>query len=194
MATRAIKNKGTVALLSAFAGLAWAGVIGFGVIYNVGAYGFWFPGRLLVYVLLLAAPALTFMPIGRMLSASWYGWLAITGWFIFGFMLLFTPPNPTQRWQENLPSMVLFLLGLLLVIYSISWPAFYLLGFRLYKTRVARYNMLRPHREAAFLSIYVISIFTMGALRLLNSTFIFALFLIFLAIELLILSRGKQNS
>jgi hypothetical protein len=145
-------------------------------------------------MLLLVAPALTFFPAARALEAPWYGWAAVVGWATFGFMLFFVPPNLSQPWNQNILSMLLFLVSLGLVFYTIGWPVFYTLGFKLFKKRVARYNTMRSHREALLLSSYVIIIFFLGAVRLLNGIYILSLFLIFLTVELLFLSRAPRDS
>lgn len=194
MATVTFKRKRNVAMLAAFAGLAWAILIGLLFMFNTGSYSFWFPGRVLAYVLLLVAPALTFMPIGRGLRANWYGWLATGGWAFFGFVLAFTRPDLSVGWRDNVNMIIVFLLGLGLIVYTVSWPIFYRLGFKFFRKRIARYDMVRSHRESFLLSFFIMAIFFLGALRLLSATYAIALFLMFMAVELLFLSRGLKNS
>jgi hypothetical protein len=194
MATVIFKRKRNVAMLVALAGLAWAILIGLLFIFNIGNYDFWFPGRVLAYVLLLVAPALTFVPVGRGLQAGWYGWLATVAWAYFGFVLAFTRPDLSQGWRDNVNMIIVFLIGLGLVAYSLSWPIFYRLGFKIFRKRIARYDMVRSHREALLLSVFIMAIFFLGALRLLSATYAIALFLMFMAVELLFLSRGFKNS
>jgi hypothetical protein len=191
---RGIKNKPAVMLTSAFAGLVWAGLIGAIFLYKVGSSDleFWSPARVLTYVLFLIAPALTFVPIGKALGAGWYGWLAVISWAAFGFMLEFLPHTP--GWRENLTPLLFMLGALFLVVFSLSWPIFFLLGFKLFHRRVARYDLGRSLREAFLLATYVISIFMLAALRNLNPTYAGALFFMFLAIELLFVTRSYRTN
>ncbi len=193
METNGIKNKPAMLLIMALAGLAWAGLIGMIFLYKVGSNddSFWTPARVLTYVLLLVAPALTFIPIGKALGKGWYGWVAIVSFALLGYTLEFVPH--TSGWNQNVVPMIAFLLGLFLAVYTISWPVFYLLGFRFFKRRVERYDLGRSQREAILLGLYIVTVLFLGAAKILNPTYAGALFLIFLSVELLFLTRKMRT-
>src|SRR5690242_21127845 len=108
----AITNKRNMLLIAALAGLTWAGLVGLIFLLNTGQYDFWFPGRIVVYVLLLIAPALTFMPIGRVLEFPLYGYWAVISFALFGYLLAFVPSDPGKGWGANASGLGLLLLSL----------------------------------------------------------------------------------
>lgn len=189
-----IERKRLLLLTSGLAGLAWAVLVGLVFMFNSGEYDFWFPGRVLAYVLLVIAPTLTFVPIGRALGFSLYGYWAVASWALFGFMLAFVPSQPERGWQENLTPLGLFLFALFMVTLSVGLPVFYRLGFRLFSRRIEQHDIGRAWREAilAGLAVLLLSVLSiLDALTLLSAV---ALLLAFVVLELLLLSRniGRQ--
>jgi hypothetical protein len=185
-----ITNKRNMLLIAALAGLTWAGLVGLIFLLNAGQYDFWFPGRVIVYVLLLVAPALTFMPIGRVLEFPLYGYWAVVSFVIFGYVLAFVPSDPAIGWTENAGGLSLLLISLFMVTVTIFLPVFYRLGFRLFSRKVEQYDLNRARREAVLAGLCVLLLAFLrivGALNLLSAV---ALALAFIVFEMLILSRN----
>ncbi len=184
-------NKRRMLLISALSGLTWAGLVGLIFLLNVGDYDFWFPGRLLTYILLLIAPTLTFMPIGRSLEFPLYGFWAVISWAIFGYVLAFVPTNPERGWSDNSGPLGLLLLSLFMITVTLFLPLFYRLGFRLFSRRIQQYDLNRARREAVLAGTYILLLAflrVVGAVNLLNAI---SLFMAFIVLELLILTRSK---
>ena len=185
-----LSRRRMVLLTTGLAGAAWAGLVALIFLFNTGQYDFWFPGRLLVYVLLLVAPALTFMPIGHALNFRLYGYWAVLSWAVFGYTLAFVPSDPTLGWNGNSGPLAVLLGSLFMVSVTITLPIFYRLGFRLFSRKVEQYDLSRAQREAVLVGIWILlSAFlrVAGALNLLSAL---ALLLVFVVLELLILSRN----
>jgi hypothetical protein len=185
-----ISHKRKLLLLVGLAGAAWAGLGGLIFLLNVGDYDFWFPGRIMAYVLLLIAPALTFMPIGQALEFHFYGYWAVMSWAIFGYTLAFVPTEPELGWNANTGAVGVMLISLFMVVVTVSLPLFYRLGFRLFSRKVEQYDLGRARREAVLMGAYVLLIAFLrivGAATLLNGV---TLLLAFIVLELLILTRN----
>lgn len=172
------------------AGAAWASLFGLIFLYGADHYDFWFPGRVLTYVLLMIAPALTFIPIGRALEFPMYGYWAVASWAIFGYVLAFVPSTPQRGWSENAVGLALLLLSLFMVTITIFIPIFYRLGFRLFSRRVEQYDLNRARREAILAGCYILLIAFLRIVGALNLLSAIALLLAFIILELLVLSRN----
>ena len=191
-----IKRKRMMALIAAFAGLTWAGVVGLVFLLDTGDYSdFWFPARIVTYILLLIAPALTFMPLGRALGLRFYGYWSVFSWAAFGFVFAFLTPDPAKGRNENLSALILLLVCFFAVLISLFLPICYAVGLNLFAKayRPARYDLRRATREAVFLSMYCILIAFLQLLGSLTWLYAVMLFLIVLVVELLILSRGRAR-
>ncbi len=189
-----IKHKRTLGLVAAFAGLSWASLFGLIFLLNAGDYtNFWFPARVLTYVLLLIAPTLTFMPLGRAFGATFYGWWSLASWAVFGFVFTFLSPDPTASREQNLGALVLLLFCFFAALTSLFVPVFYGLGSVIFKrsNRTVRYDLGRAIRESVLLSIYLVFIAFQQMLGILNFLYAALLLLIALVLEMLLLSRER---
>jgi hypothetical protein len=189
-----IKHKRMMALIAAVAGLAWAGLVGLVFLLNSGDYGdFWFPGRTLTYILLLVAPALTFIPMGRVLNMPFYGYWSVISWAVFGFIFAFLTPDPNQSRDQNLTSLVLLLVSFFAALVSLFLPICYAIGVNVFARapRPARYDLRRSVREAILLALYVVLLATLQLMGGLTWLYALMFFLIIMVIELLILSRSR---
>ncbi|MEI6044781.1 MAG: hypothetical protein WCS37_10530 [Chloroflexota bacterium] len=185
-----------MALIAAFAGLAWAGIVGLIFLLNVGDYAeFWFPARVITYALLLIAPTLTFMPMGRALGIPLYGYWSVVSWAAFGFVFAFLTPDPTRSRDENWGLLILLLICLFAVVVSLFLPIFYAVGTTIFAnaSRPARYDLRRAMREAVMLGFYFLLVAFMQLLGNLAWLQALLLLLIVVTIELLILSRGRTR-
>lgn len=188
-----ITNKRNMLFIAALAGLTWAGLVGLIFLLNTGQYDFWFPGRIVVYVLLLLAPALTFMPIARILEFPLYGYWAVISFALFGYVLAFVPSNPTRGWSSNTAGLGLLLISLFMVTITIFLPVFYRLGFKLFSRKVEQYDLNRARREAILAGLYVLMLAFLRIVGSLNLLIGVALVLAFIVFEMLILSRNYDR-
>lgn len=191
-----IKHKRMMAVIAAFAGLTWAGIVGLVFLLDAGDYNnFWFPARVVTYILLLIAPALTFMPLGRAMGLRFYGYWSVLSWATFGFVFAFLTPDPAKGRDENLSALVLLLVCFFAVLVSLFLPICYAVGLNLFARayRPARYDLGRATREAVLLAIYCIFIAFLQLLGSLTWLYAVLLLLIVLVLELLILSRGRAR-
>ncbi len=175
--------------LAGFAGLTWAGLVGLIFMLNVGDYSFWFPGRIAAYVLLIIAPALTFIPIGKALEFPSYGYWGVVSFALFGYIVAFVPSEPERGWNANIVVLALLLISLFMVAVTITLPLFYKLGFKLFTRRVEQYDLARARREAVLFGSYILLVAFLrmvGGANLLNTL---ALLGVFIILELLILTR-----
>ncbi len=185
-----ITNKRNMLFIAALAGLTWAGLVGLIFLLNTGQYDFWFPGRVVVYVLLLLAPALTFMPIARILEFPLYGYWAVISFALFGYVLAFVPSDPTKGWSANSGGLGLLLISLFMVAITIFLPVFYRLGFKLFSRKVEQYDLSRARREAILAGLCVLMLAFLRIVGALNLLIGVALVLAFIVFEMLILSRN----
>jgi hypothetical protein len=186
----AITNKRNMLLIAGLAGLTWAGLVGLIFLLNAGQYDFWFPGRIVVYVLLLLAPALTFMPIGRILDFPLYGYWAVISFALFGYVLAFVPSDPTKGWSSNTGGLGLLLISVFMVTITIFLPIFYRLGFKLFSRKVEQYDLSRARREAVLAGLCILLISFLRIVGALNLLIGVALILAFIVFEMLILTRN----
>jgi len=139
-------------------GIAWAAWIYFLFIFEVGAIkNLWDPWRIVFYVLLLLAPAITFVPIALRLRWYLFAPYAVVGWAAFGFLLAFVQPPVTVLTQRDSPLQVwYFFLALFVVLTTILAPTAYLVGLRLLSSRTHQRDIVRAWREAGLLALYLV--------------------------------------
>jgi hypothetical protein len=177
---------------AALSGLTWAGLFGLIFMLDVAQYDFWFPGRIIAYILLLVAPTFTFVPVARQLEFPLYGYWAVVSCALFGFLVAFVPTDPLSGWRNNLTALSFLLIALFMLTVTIALPIFYKLGFKLFSRRVLQYDLNRARREAVLAGCYVVLI---AFLRLVGAVNLFSgvtLLLTFVIFELLMLSRTTR--
>lgn len=155
-------------LLWAAAAAAWADMGYLLASANVGMLeGFGHPLRILYYVLVLLAPALTFFPLGRLMSLRSFGFEATTSWS--GLLLLITFVSPEAA---GLPGYLAFLTLLFGAVAAVLLPLGYALGFKLLTLRAHRRDTGRARREAYLGALFVVLSLAMhmgGFYNLLNA-------------------------
>lgn len=144
-------SKRVLLLAWAAALAAWAG-IGYGLFAeNVGSLSDpLHPLRLAYYGLALAAPALTFFPLARLMGLRTFGVEATVYWT--GLILLFTFVSPNTA---GMPAYLLFMLLFFGAVSSVFLPLGYALGFKLLTLRVHRRDTGRARREAYLIGLFV---------------------------------------
>jgi hypothetical protein len=183
-------SRGKNAVIAMLAGTAWAVMFGLIFVYQVDQYNFWFPGRVLTYVLLFIAPALTFIPIGNRLNSAVYGIFGVLSWVMFAFTWFFIPPNPEIA--DNTLPLVFLLSGLFGVAISVTLPVFYFSGAKLDTNRLTRYNKGRALRQSFFFASYLILIAILHIFGVSNPIYEVGILLIVIVVELLILFRSNS--
>jgi hypothetical protein len=167
-------------------------------IFDVGSISnIWSPWRIAYYVLLLLAPALTFVPVGLRLEWPFFGPYAVLGWAGLGYVLAFVP-LPEEVSAEAVagpvvPETLLLIWYIFPLIFVVSTtilaPLAYAVGLKLFTSRTHQRDLLRAWREAGLLSIYLVGLAIGRSLGLLSWP-IALLSLLFLAlVEALFLAR-----
>jgi hypothetical protein len=120
--------------------------------------------RAATVVLLLAGPALIFVPVASRLKTPYFDLEAIIGWATLGFVVTFlTPSEPVGRGlflALVLPLVVCVATVATLLAYLCSWRAAVLWG--------GRPNFLRARRRGYLASITLISLTLLGAYGVLS--------------------------
>lgn len=145
-------SKRILALTWAAAVAAW-GNVGF-LLYSADVGTIEYPlhsVRLLYYVLIVLAPALTFFPLGRLMDLRTFGWEATLCWAGLLAMLTFVPPS-----TAGLPGYLCLLALLFGSAAAVFLPLGYLLGARLLTLRAHRRDTGRARREAYLASLFVV--------------------------------------
>jgi hypothetical protein len=161
---------------------------------NVGDYSdFWFSGRILTYLLMLIAPALTFVPVGKALDLKTFGYWTIASWAIFGYVLTFVPSNPQNGpGGQNLVPLIILMASFFAVMVSIFMPICFAIGTRLSKPNLYhRHEYSRAWREAFMLSGYVVLMAFLRTIGGFSGFNALIMFLILVVVELLFLVRTR---
>lgn len=179
-----------IALLWATSLAAWADVAYMLFALNIGALAEpLHPLRLVYYTLVVAAPALTFFPVARLIGLRTFGWEATGCWAGLVLMLTFVSPD-----VAGLPGYLAFTALLFGVVASICLPVGYAIGFKLLTLRVHRRDTGRARREAYLAALFVVLSAAMNMGGFLNALNAMLLALILALIESFALARkpGEQ--
>lgn len=122
-------------------------------------------------VLLILAPAATFLPVARRSRIPMFDAEAIAGWATLGFTITFLrPSNP-----PTLAQFLLFLLPLTISLSTLGTLVSYAAGFRIYRGDPRRYDMVRARRQGylgAFFVVAVLVLHGVGTLTPTSGTFL----------------------
>jgi hypothetical protein len=177
------------------AGLCWASVAALLLLGDLRAEpGPLAPLRVLFYVAVLLAGALTFLPIERRLALPGLTLEGLGGTALLCYALAFVPPP--SGWLFSLPDLPVYLLLLLALFWSVSalaMPLVYALGRALFRARARQLDLRRVRRQAHELGALVTLVGALAALRVLTWVSLLLLLLILLIGELLILSRVEAQ-
>lgn len=177
--------------LGGTSGICWAAWVYFLFFFQVGAIpNRWDPWRIVFYVLLLLAPALTFIPIAFRLNWLFLAPYAVIGWAAFGFLLAFVHPSLAILTGRSSPlSAWYFFLDLFIVLTTILAPIAHLVGLRFFTSRTHQRDFVRAWREAGLLSLFLVGMAIARSLGLITWPIVL-LGLLFLAlVEALFLAR-----
>lgn len=180
---------GQSAIVALGALLSWMMLGQLILIEDVGARSTFDPWRLVLYLLLLAAPVLTFVPLARWARAPIYDLEATAGWAGLGFVIaIVTPADP-----PTLAQFLLFLLPLTVALATLATMASYLVGLRVYRGDPRRHDFVRARRQgylAAFVLVAGMLLFSIGTL---SPTSVVLLLLVAVLAEMFALNRDSQR-
>jgi hypothetical protein len=180
------------------AGLCWACWIYLLFFFNVGAIAnFGDPWRIIFYVLLVLAPAVTFVPLSLWLRWHFYGPYAVLGWAVFGYLMAFAPvPAALDREIKVGPASPATLLQgwywfvvLFVVCTTVLAPLAHLVGLRFLTSRTHQRDLLRSWREAGLLSFYFVEVAAVRSLGQLTWPIALLSLLLLVLVEALFLAR-----
>lgn len=184
-----MQRTGQSAIVALGALLSWMMLGQLILVEDVGDRSAFDPPRLLYYLLLLAAPMLTFVPLARWARAPFYDVEAIASWATLGFVVaLVTPADP-----PTLGQFLLFLLPLTVALATVLTLVSYLAGLRVYRGDPRRHDFVRARRQgylAAFVLVASMLLFSIGTL---SPTSAVLLLVIAVLAEMFSLSRDSQR-
>jgi len=173
------------------AGTAWAVWAYFLFIFGVGTIADpWNPWRIVFYVLLVLAPAISFVPLALWLRWPLFAPYAVIGWAVFGGLLAFIPPAPEVLSGRLSPlAHWYFFLALFVVLTTIFAPLAHRIGLRWLTSRTHRGDIVRAWREAGLLSLYIVGLTVIASLGLFTWPIALLSLLFLVLVEALFLAR-----
>jgi hypothetical protein len=150
--------------------------------------------RILTPLIWALAAGLTFIPLQIRLGLPNIGWQGMVGWGLLAYLLAYVPA-PTGPIFE-LPDLPVYLLLFLTTFYAtvtVVMPIIYLVGQRIYKLRIDRFDAGRARRQAYEVGLLVVASLIMAAMRVLSPLTFSLMALIIVLVEALMLSRAKAS-
>lgn len=176
--------------LAVTAGICWASWVYFLFIFDIGSTPSGDPWRIVYYVLIFLAPAITFVPLSLHLRWYFFGPYAVLGWASFGYILAFVPPPVRVLSGDRSPLTAwFFFLDLLVVWSTVLAPLAHAIGVRLFTSRTHQRDLLRAWREAGLLSVYLVGLAIGRSLGLLTWPIALLSLLLLTLVEALFLAR-----
>ena len=169
--------------------LSWIALGQLVLVENVGERAPFDVLRLLFYMLLLAAPVLTFVPVARWANGPFYDIEATAGWATLGFVVaIVTPANP-----PTLAQFLLFLLPLTVALASVTTFASYLVGLRVYRGDPRRHDFVRARRQGYLVAIVLVASMLLFSIGTLSPTSAVLLLIVVIMAEMFALTRDSQR-
>lgn len=149
----------------------------------------WDPWRLVVYALLILAPAGLGWAASQALRLGLFWVFGTAAWAAFGYMLIFVPPPPPGA-TPAAPLLIAGFLALLFAAFVAALtPPLYALGWAIFTQRMRRHDLRRALRQAALLALGVVACLGMGLFSLFNGLNALLLFVVLALAEFFFLSR-----
>lgn len=142
----------------------------------------------------LLASLLTFAPLQWRLQLAGLTWQGVVGWTLLGYILAFVPP-PTGGLLD-LPEVPVYLLLFLAVFYATAaaiTPVLFLLGQRLFRSRLHRLDVRRARRQGYEAGLLLVALFTLAGLRVLTPLTGVLLVIVVVLLETLLLSQMQPE-
>lgn len=169
--------------------LSWAMLAQLVIVENVGARSAFDPWRLALYILLLMAPALTFVPLARWVAAPFFDIEAVAAWATLGFIVAVVEPAD----PPSLAQFLLFLLPLTVALATVASLASYLVGLRVYRDDPRRHDFVRARRQGYLAAIVLVAAMLLYSIGTLSPTSMALLIAIATLAEMFSLSRDGQR-
>lgn len=159
------------------------------LIEDVGSRSTFDPWRVLMYVLLLTAPILTFVPIARWANAPFFEIEATLGWASLGFVVaVIQPANP-----PTLAQFLLFLLPLTVALASLTTVASYLVGLRVYRGDPRARDVVRARRQGYLAALSLIACMLLYSVGTFSPTSAVLVLIVAILTEMFALNRDGQR-
>jgi hypothetical protein len=169
--------------------LLWAALVYLVFWDDVGTRAVLDARAVLACVLLFAAPAATFIPLARWVSAPLYEVEGIAGWGFLGFMLAFVAPAEPL----SLGQFVAFLIALTIALASAASMLAYLIGLRVLRASRRRHDFLRARRQGYLSAFFVVSLVVLGSVGTLTPTSAAMMLVIVVLVEMLALVHSGRG-
>lgn len=147
------------------------------------------PLGVLTCVLMILAPALTFIPVATRLKAPLYDLEATMGWATLGFVLTFIEPaDPISRGQ-----FLIFILPLIVAVASITTLVAYLFGRRVSGGPARPEHFLQARRQGYLLAIAAVAMLLLNTFGVLTPVNGALLILVVVLAETLFQARSRPR-
>lgn len=144
----------------------------------------------LTVLLLIAAPAATFVPLSRWLRAPLYDVEGIAGWSLLGFAMVFiTPSDPLA-----LPQFLLVVLSSTVALATLGTILSYLVALRVLRGKPNQRDVVRARRQgylAAFCVVALVLLHSIGTLSPTNAVLLLAIVVLS---EMFVAGRAEGKS
>ncbi len=173
------------------AGVCWTWAIWLLLKGDLRSYQAFFASpRLLFYMSLCLASALTFIPIEQRYELPGLAFQGMAGSILLCYTIAFVPA-PTA-WLLSLPDTPVYLLLIMALFWLVSaivMPFVYVIGLSIWKNRAHQFDLRRVRRQSHECGLLVAMIAALASLRVLTWVSLLLLVLILIIAELLFLSR-----
>lgn len=178
------------------AGICWTWAIWLLLKGDLRSYSAFFASpRLLFYMALVLASALTFIPIEQRFELPGLAFQGMAGSILLCYTIAFVPA-PTA-WLLSLPDTPVYLLLIIALFWLVSaivMPFVHVIGLSIWKNRAHQFDLRRVKRQSHEIGLLVAMIAVLASLRVLTWVSLLLLVLILIIAELLFLSRIEPQS
>lgn len=178
-----------VAIAVILIGLMWLTLGRLVVVSNANSGGLLSGEAVLAYLLLFAAPAATFVPLGRWTRIPLYDLEGIVGWSTLGFILTFLRPGS----PPSMGQFLFFVLALIIAFATICTLGSYLVGLRLYRDDPRRHDVVRARRQGYLAATFLVALLVLHGIGTLTPASGTLLLILVVLAELFSLSRGNTK-
>lgn len=178
----------TALLMAILAAVCWAGAVLLLVSVDLGRDAL-APTRVLFYLLVLAAGALTFVPLELSLHAPGLALEGIAGSFLLLYTIAFVPAP--KGWLLSLPDMPVYIVlaaGVFWACAAAARPFILIASQRFFQQRARQYDLRRARRQSYEVGLAAALCLALAGLRVLTPLGVLLVILILVVMELMFLS------
>jgi hypothetical protein len=180
-----LRRAGIVAL----AALLWSALLHLIFWTNVGGLAPFEARSLVAYLLLVGAPAATFVPLSRWMHAPLYEVEGIAGWALLGGIVTFLPPSDPPGFGQ----FILFALALTVSLATIGTLMSHLVGLRMYGGTTRQVDSVRSRRQGYLAALFIVSMLLLHGAGTLAPTSVVMLLLVVVLAEMLAQAYGARG-